>query len=160
MPSISMKPLVPSSPGPPKDPKSFWAPCPAIREPCTTRTIIGAASLTLEAFILTPSVAFSGHITLVRQRRRRLTTLYTLDPRFTLLPFHWSLCARAVSGRSLGHGLSLAENSARWQRTPSRPRWGCNATSPPSHPLITSRPYGPSLLYPGAATSSHVHHRL
>src|SRR5215204_1654088 len=79
MPSISMKPLVPSNPGPPKDPKSFWAPWPAISEPCTTRTIIGAASLTLEVFILTPSVAFSGHTTLVRQRRGRLTTLYTLD---------------------------------------------------------------------------------
>src|SRR5215203_7153000 len=65
MPSISMKPLVPSSPGPPKDPNSFWAPCPAIREPCATRTIIGADSLTLEVFTLTPSVAFSGLASLV-----------------------------------------------------------------------------------------------
>src|SRR5215208_6201357 len=81
IPSISMKPLVPSNPGPPKDPKSFWAPWPAIREPCTTRTIIGAASLTLEVFILTPSVSFSGLTTLVRQRRGRLPTLFTLDHR-------------------------------------------------------------------------------
>src|SRR5687767_10428901 len=93
-----MKPLVPSNPGPPKDPKSFWAPWPAIREPCTTRTIIGAASLTLEVFILTPSVAFSGLTTLVRQRRGRLPTLYTLDhPVYTLADF-LSLCVR-VRGR-------------------------------------------------------------
>src|SRR5919112_2043186 len=66
MPSISMKPLVPSSPGPPKDPKSFWAPWPAIREPCTTRTIVGADSLTLEVltfevFTLPPSLTLSLH---------------------------------------------------------------------------------------------------
>jgi hypothetical protein len=48
MPSISMKPLVPSMPGPPKDPKSFWAPWPAMREPCAKRTIAGGNSLTLE----------------------------------------------------------------------------------------------------------------
>src|SRR5215210_413885 len=60
-----MKPLVPSNPGPPKDPKSFWAPWPAIREPCATRTIIGADSLTLEVFTLAPSVAFSGLASLV-----------------------------------------------------------------------------------------------
>ena len=59
-----MKPLVPSNPGPPKDPKSFWAPWPAIREPCTTRTIAGAASFTLEVlifevFTLTPSASVS-----------------------------------------------------------------------------------------------------
>src|SRR4051812_38118509 len=51
-----MKPLVPSNPGPPKDPKSFWAPWPAIREPCTTRTIVGAVSFNLEVYTLTPSV--------------------------------------------------------------------------------------------------------
>jgi len=53
-----MKPLVPSSPCPPKDPNSFWEPWPAIRDPCTKRTINGAESLTLEVFTLTPSVAF------------------------------------------------------------------------------------------------------
>src|ERR671913_215987 len=73
IPSISMKPLVPSNPGPPKDPKSFWAPWPAIREPCTTRTIIGAASFSLEpldlvVFILTPSVVFSGVVKLPASR--------------------------------------------------------------------------------------------
>ena len=62
-----MKPLVPSNPGPPKDPNSFWAPWPAISEPCTTRTIMGADSLTFEVFILTPSVAFSGLAPLLRQ---------------------------------------------------------------------------------------------
>src|SRR5215204_7158494 len=64
MPIISMKPLVPSSPGPPKDPKSFWAPWPAMREPCARRTIAGAVSFTLDplelaVFIFAPSVAFS-----------------------------------------------------------------------------------------------------
>jgi hypothetical protein len=73
MPSISMKPLVPSNPGPPKDPKSFWAPWPAIREPCAKRTINGAESLTLElldlaVFIITPSVAFSGLVGLLARR--------------------------------------------------------------------------------------------
>jgi hypothetical protein len=58
-----MKPLVPSNPGPPKDPKSFWAPWPAISEPCAKRTMKGADSFSLEplmlvAFILTPSVVF------------------------------------------------------------------------------------------------------
>src|SRR5215213_9541966 len=71
MPSISMKPLVPSTPGPPKDPKSFCAPWPAIREPCATRTIIGADSLTFEVFTLTPSVAFSGLASLVLVGRGR-----------------------------------------------------------------------------------------
>src|SRR5919107_794547 len=61
MPIISMKPLVPSRPGPPKDPKSFWAPWPAISEPCTARTIVGADSFTLwvsifEVVTLTPSL--------------------------------------------------------------------------------------------------------
>src|SRR5215211_5424411 len=56
IPSISMKPLVPSNPGPPKDPKSFWAPWPAIREPCITRTIVGAVSFNIEVYTLTPSV--------------------------------------------------------------------------------------------------------
>src|ERR687897_1059060 len=65
IPSISMKPLVPSNPGPPKDPNSFWAPWPAIRVPCANRTINGAESFTLEpldlaVFTLTPSVVFSG----------------------------------------------------------------------------------------------------
>src|ERR671923_3013188 len=55
-----MKPLVPSNPGPPKDPKSFWAPWPAISDPCTKRTINGADSLTFEVFILSPSLAFSA----------------------------------------------------------------------------------------------------
>jgi hypothetical protein len=72
MPSISMKPLVPSSPGPPKDPKSFWAPWPAMREPCAKRTIAGAVSFTLESrdlavFILTPFVAFWGRVDLARR---------------------------------------------------------------------------------------------
>jgi hypothetical protein len=67
-----MKPLVPSKPGPPKDPKSFWAPWPVIREPCAKRTINGANSLTLEPlglalFILTPSVVFSGGVNLARR---------------------------------------------------------------------------------------------
>src|SRR5215212_5977019 len=77
MPSISMKPLVPSSPGPPKDPKSFWAPCPAIREPCATRTIIGADSLTLEASIFTPSVDFLGRTFRPPRSRVLLSTFYT-----------------------------------------------------------------------------------
>jgi hypothetical protein len=72
MPSISMKPLVPSKPGPPKDPKSFWAPWPAMREPCAKRTITGGNSLTLEpldlaVFTLTPFVAFSGRVNLARR---------------------------------------------------------------------------------------------
>ena len=59
-----MKPLVPSNPGPPKDPNSFWAPWPAMRDPWTKRTINGANSFTLEpldlvVFTLTPSVVFS-----------------------------------------------------------------------------------------------------
>ncbi len=62
-----MKPLVPSNPGPPKDPNSFWAPWPAIREPCAKRTINGAESFTLEpldlaVFTLAPSVASLGLI--------------------------------------------------------------------------------------------------
>src|SRR5829696_635275 len=77
MPSISMKPLVPSSPGPPKDPKSFWAPCPAIREPCATRTIIGADSLTLEVSILTPYVDFSELASRPPSSRALLSTFYT-----------------------------------------------------------------------------------
>src|SRR5215212_12200943 len=79
MPSISIKPLVPSNPGPPKDPKSFWAPWPAIREPCTTRTTIGANSLTFEVCTRTPSVSFSDLTTLIRQRFGRFPTLYTPD---------------------------------------------------------------------------------
>ena len=74
-----MKPLVPSNPGPPKDPKSFCAPCPAIKDPCATRTIIGADSLTFEVFTLTPSVDSSGFTTLVHQRRGRSPMLYTRD---------------------------------------------------------------------------------
>src|SRR4028119_1639161 len=65
MPSISMKPLVPSNPGPPKDPNSFWAPWPAIRDPCAKRTISGGGSFTLEpldlaGFTVAPSAASSG----------------------------------------------------------------------------------------------------
>src|SRR5829696_5263524 len=77
MPSISMKPVVPSSPGPPQDPKSFWAPCPAIREPCATRTIIGADSLTLEASIFTPSVDFWRLASRPPRSRALLSTFYT-----------------------------------------------------------------------------------
>src|ERR671910_3375594 len=98
IPSISMKPLVPSNPGPPKDPNSFWAPWPAIREPCTTRTSMGAASLTLEAFILTPSVAISGLTTLVRQRRGRLLKLYTQE-HLVYTPAPASPCAHGRAPR-------------------------------------------------------------
>ena len=67
-----MKPLVPSNPGPPKDPKSFWAPWPAIRDPCAKRTISGGDSFTLgplDLAVLTfaPSVAYSGPIDLARR---------------------------------------------------------------------------------------------
>jgi hypothetical protein len=66
-----MKPLVPSNPGPPKDPNSFWAPWPA-KDPCAKRTINGAESLTLEplnlaVFTFTPSVGFSGLVNLARR---------------------------------------------------------------------------------------------
>jgi hypothetical protein len=67
-----MKPLVPSNPGPPKDPKSFWAPWPAIRDPCAKRTINAGDSFTLEPLdlaVLTfaPSVAYSVLIDLARR---------------------------------------------------------------------------------------------
>jgi hypothetical protein len=73
-----MKPLVPSKPGPPKDPKSFWAPWPAIREPCAKRTINGADSFVLEppdlpavlaVGIFTPFVAFCGLVDPLARRR-------------------------------------------------------------------------------------------
>src|ERR671920_2392331 len=84
MPSISINPLVPSKPGPPKDPKSFWAPWPAIKDPCATRTIAGAVSFILELFKLAPSVAFSlvGGI----RKSGRLSTLFTQDPSLARLP--------------------------------------------------------------------------
>src|SRR5215212_8571054 len=84
-----MKPLVPSKPGPPKDPNSFWAPWPAIREPCATRTIIGADSLTFEVFILAPSVAFSGLASLVlRDEDALVCVLYTRNHLDSPFGFH------------------------------------------------------------------------
>src|SRR5215213_8215089 len=41
-----------------------------MREPCATRTIMGADSLTFDVFIITPSVTFSGVAALVLQGRR------------------------------------------------------------------------------------------
>src|SRR5918997_2412228 len=92
MPSISMKPLVPSNPGPPNDPNSFWAPWPAISDPCARRTINGADSLTLEpldiaVLNLAPSVIFTGLVNLPSGRRparvvypRRYGRIPTLRP--------------------------------------------------------------------------------
>src|SRR5215212_5593007 len=84
-PSISINWLVPSRPGPPKAPNSFWAPWPAISDPCAKRTINGARSFTLEVFPLedftlevftfTPSVAFLKLATLVQYGRGRLPRL-------------------------------------------------------------------------------------
>src|SRR5918998_1643064 len=81
MPSISMKPLVPSNPGPPNDPNSFWAPWPAISDPCARRTMNGAASLTLEpldlaVLTLAPSVVLSGFVDLPRGEKATARALY------------------------------------------------------------------------------------
>jgi hypothetical protein len=108
MPSISMKPLVPSKPGPPKDPKSFWAPWPAIREPCAKRTINGADSFILEpldlvAVIFTPFVASAGPSTSRGDEAKWLTRsykLYTLDGSNKLPTSSCSYSPECVEGNS------------------------------------------------------------
>src|SRR3712207_6004953 len=79
MPSISMKPLVPSNPGPPNDPNSFWAPWPAISDPCARRTMNGAVSFTLEpldlaVLTLAPSVISCGVVDLPRAEKATRTS--------------------------------------------------------------------------------------
>src|SRR3954452_2325882 len=106
MPSISMKPLVPLSPGPPNEPKSFWAPWPAIREPCTKRTIVGAVSFTLEVSTLTPFDVFVG-AGLIRRGREHSSTLYTRECLVYTLALASSSARGVLHGRHLAGGLVL-----------------------------------------------------
>src|SRR5215210_7414631 len=136
-----MKPLVPSNPGPPKDPNSFWAPWPVIREPCATRTIIGADSLTLEVFTLAPSVAFSGLASLVLGGRGRSSlrsipeTIFIHHPGPTpglpLALVHWSV------GDSRHFAMKLSEKSRRYPKGASSRHPNCPVG--PFWPRITGR---------------------
>src|SRR5215207_108323 len=107
IPSISMKPLVPSNPGPPKDPNSFWAPWPAISDPCAKRTISGADSFTLEpldlaVFTFTPFAVLSSLVNLTRRGGGPLPQ--TVYPRWLgytpdfLLPLFTDRRGRSVLG--------------------------------------------------------------
>src|SRR3712207_6519265 len=100
-----MKPLVPSNPGPPKDPKSFWAPWPAIREPCAKRTINGADSFTLDpldlaVFIFAPSVALLWPRQFRAAMRRGAPHTHKMYTRDGLATFPTSSCPYSPGGRA------------------------------------------------------------